>query len=81
MNRCNILTAIDLLQFAITVNQTMIATGQAITGKPFTEQEILDLKAECIAADEAMELLNDAVRTDIKKEQDTIALMATKVFL
>jgi len=68
-NRVNLLTACDMLRFQINLNMAMIDHGvNMMTGEQMTEEDIKTLKGECIAADEAIEFLENAVREDSKKD-------------
>lgn len=69
MNRCNIITGIDLLRFAIEVNQQMIKGGHALTGAAFNESDVLALQAEIIGAAESIEQLEILVREDQLREE------------
>ena len=64
MNRTNILGGIKLLQFAIMINEQMITNGHALTGKPFTEEEVKELQEEILAAEESIDVLEKAIRED-----------------
>ena len=69
MNRCNILTGIDLLRFAIQVNQQMIKGGHALTGNAFNEDDVKALEAEIVGAAESIEQLEILVREDQLREE------------
>lgn len=80
MNKSNLLTAIELLNFAIKINRTMISAGHALTGKPFTEQEELDLQSEIVGAEEGIDVLEDVIH-NINKQEEAIKTMSSKVFI
>ena len=70
MNRVNILTAIDLLDYAKKVNLVMIddIKNNGPLKAKLNDEDLKTLQSECIAADEAIEVLKNAIREEIDYE-------------
>ena len=73
VNKVNLLKGVDMLRFAIGINQALIEKWkevyeQADSSNEEIAREIVDLQSEIVSAADCIEVLEAVVREDIAKE-------------